>query len=69
MKFDQKDCAPETKMDNWNSIDWKQVKQEVKSLQAIITTASNEIKGIDKYTLYEIEKSNIVSKKRISNAG
>ncbi len=43
--------------------------QEVKSLQAIITTASNEIKGIDKYTLYEIEKSNIVSKKRISNAG
>jgi RNA-directed DNA polymerase len=42
MKSDQKDCAPETKMDNWNSINWKQVKQEVKSLQLRIAKAIME---------------------------
>ena len=43
--------------------------KEVKLLQTIITTTSSEISGLDKYTLFEIEESNIVSKKRISNAG
>lgn len=43
--------------------------REVQSLQTIITSTFSEIKGLDKYTLYEIEKSNIISKKRISNAG
>jgi len=43
--------------------------QEIKSLQAIITTTAKQIGGIDKYTLYQIEDSNIVNKKRIGNAG
>lgn len=42
MKSDQKDCAPETKLTHWKSINWKQVKQEVKSLQLRIAKAIKE---------------------------
>ncbi|MCX6252785.1 MAG: group II intron reverse transcriptase/maturase [Bacteroidetes bacterium] len=42
MKSDQKDCAPETKLTNWNSIQWKKVKQLVKSLQVRIAKAIRE---------------------------
>jgi RNA-directed DNA polymerase len=42
MKSDQKDCAPETRLANWNSIDWKQVKLAVKSLQLRIAKAIKE---------------------------
>jgi RNA-directed DNA polymerase len=42
MKSDQKDCAPETKLIHWKSINWKQVKQEVKSLQLRIAKAIKE---------------------------
>jgi len=42
MKSDQKDCAPETKLKHWKSINWKQVKQKVKSLQLRIAKAIKE---------------------------
>ena len=42
MKSHQKDCAPETRPANWNSIDWKQVKLAVKSLQLRIAKAIKE---------------------------
>ena len=42
MKSDQKDCAPETKLKHWKSINWKQVKQLVKSLQLRIAKAIKE---------------------------
>ena len=42
MKSDQKDCAPESKLKHWKSINWKQVKQLVKSLQLRIAKAIRE---------------------------
>jgi len=42
MKSDQKDCAPETRLKHWKSINWKQVKQTVKSLQLRIAKATRE---------------------------
>lgn len=42
MKSHQKDCAPESKPKHWKSIDWKQVKQDVKSLQLRIAKAIME---------------------------
>jgi RNA-directed DNA polymerase len=42
MKSDQKDCAPETRLKHWKSINWKQVKQSVKSLQLRIAKATRE---------------------------
>jgi len=42
MKSDHKDCAPETRLKNWKSIDWKKVKQSVKSLQLRIAKATRE---------------------------
>jgi len=42
MKSDHKDCAPETKLKNWNSIDWMKVKQSVKLLQLRIAKATRE---------------------------
>ncbi len=42
MKSDQKDCAPETKLTHWKSIDWKKVRQSVKSLQVRIAKATKE---------------------------
>jgi RNA-directed DNA polymerase len=42
MKSDQKDCAPETKLTHWKSINWKHVKQKVMSLQLRIAKAIKE---------------------------
>jgi RNA-directed DNA polymerase len=42
MKSDQKDCAPETVVKDWKSINWKTVKQSVKSLQLRIAKAIKE---------------------------
>ena len=42
MKSNKKDCAPETKRMNWNSIDWNKVKKSVKSLQLCIAKATRE---------------------------
>jgi len=42
MKSNKPDCAPETKLKNWNSINWKKVKQSVKSLQLRIAKATRE---------------------------
>ncbi len=42
MKSDKKDCAPGTKLMNWNPIDWKKVKKSVKSLQLRIAKATRE---------------------------
>ena len=42
MKSHQKDCAPESTLTHWKSINWKQVKQEVKSLQLRIAKAIKE---------------------------
>ena len=42
MKSDQKDCAPETNLKNWKSIDWKKVNKSVKSLQLRIAKATRE---------------------------
>ncbi len=42
MKSDQKDCAPESNLTHWKSINWKKVKQSVKSLQLRIAKAIKE---------------------------
>lgn len=42
MKSDQKDYAPEAKQTHWKSIDWKRVKQQVKSLQLRIAKATRD---------------------------
>ena len=42
MKSGKKDCAPETMPVHWKSINWKQVKQTVKSLQLRIAKAIRE---------------------------
>ncbi len=42
MKSDQKDCAPETIVKNWKSINWKTIKQSVRSLQLRIAKATRE---------------------------
>lgn len=42
MKSYQKDCAPETNLIHWKSINWKQVKEAVKSLQLRIAKAIRE---------------------------
>ncbi|MCK9220920.1 MAG: group II intron reverse transcriptase/maturase [Bacteroidales bacterium] len=42
MKSDQKDCAPETVVRNWKSINWKNVKQSVRLLQLRIAKATKE---------------------------
>jgi len=42
MKSDQKDCAPETIVKNWKSINWKSIKQSVRSLQLRIAKATRE---------------------------
>jgi len=42
MKSYQKDCAPETNLIHWKSINWKQVKEMVKSLQLRIAKAIRE---------------------------
>ena len=42
MKSDQKDCAPETIVKHWKSINWRSVKQSVRSLQSRIAKATRE---------------------------
>ena len=42
MKSNKTDCAPETRLTKWNSIDWKKLKQSVKSLQIRIAKATKE---------------------------
>jgi len=42
MKSDKKDCAPETLLKNWKSINWDKVKKSVKSLQLRIAKATRE---------------------------
>lgn len=42
MKSYQKDCAPETNLIHWKSINWKRVKKVVKSLQLRIAKAIRE---------------------------
>lgn len=74
MKFDQKDCAPETKMDNWNSIDWKQVKQEVKSLQlriakAIMEGRHNKAKALQWMLTHSFSAKLLAVKRVTENSG
>ena len=42
MKSIKQGCALETKPLNWNTINWKQVEQEVKSFQLRIAKATRE---------------------------
>ena len=42
MKSNQTDCAPETGMINWDSINWKQINRQVMSLQLRIAKATRE---------------------------
>ncbi len=44
MNLTKERCAPETKADNWNLIDWDKIKRLVKSLQLRIAKAIRECK-------------------------
>ena len=74
MKSDQKDCAPETSAIHWMSIDWKQVKGRVRSLQLRIAKATmegrhNKVKALQWLLTHSLDAKLLAVKRVTENSG
>ncbi len=74
MKSDQKDCAPGTSAKHWKSIDWKQVKGRVRSLQLRIAKATmegrhNKAKALQWLLTHSLDAKLLAVKRVTENSG
>jgi len=74
MKSDQKDCAPETSAKHWKSINWKQVKGRVRSLQLRIAKATmegrhNKVKALQWLLTHSLDAKLLAVKRVTENSG
>jgi RNA-directed DNA polymerase len=74
MKSVQKDCAPETVVKEWKSINWKTVKQSVRSLQLRIAKATkegkhNKVKALQWMLTHSLAAKLLAVKRVTENSG